>query len=242
MRPDSRSGPGNRQRSAESPPLATVCRPRGSARPSIHPRLPPPWHCHPQPGDHPASRARTQTTAGLKPPDGAVRLVKGLPLPKGGSSHDGTSFDHSPRASSLLTVLEKQFQLLRDVLVLALPTCVELDGDPGCVLNSLRCAVRCVPLQQPAKRGVRPKVRVAECVGDVDVAIGKTRADNDHGLVVVGGQTPAVLAVPLLGDVVRGCQVVDSLHLLAPAAFLILLRSEERRVGKECRSRWSPYH
>ena len=23
---------------------------------------------------------------------------------------------------------------------------------------------------------------------------------------------------------------------------LALLRSEERRVGKECRSRWSPYH
>ena len=23
---------------------------------------------------------------------------------------------------------------------------------------------------------------------------------------------------------------------------LILVRSEERRVGKECRSRWSPYH
>ena len=22
----------------------------------------------------------------------------------------------------------------------------------------------------------------------------------------------------------------------------IILRSEERRVGKECRSRWSPYH
>ena len=24
--------------------------------------------------------------------------------------------------------------------------------------------------------------------------------------------------------------------------FSVLLRSEERRVGKECRSRWSPYH
>ena len=24
--------------------------------------------------------------------------------------------------------------------------------------------------------------------------------------------------------------------------FSMLLRSEERRVGKECRSRWSPYH
>ena len=26
------------------------------------------------------------------------------------------------------------------------------------------------------------------------------------------------------------------------AAMAILNRSEERRVGKECRSRWSPYH
>ena len=24
--------------------------------------------------------------------------------------------------------------------------------------------------------------------------------------------------------------------------FVIFMRSEERRVGKECRSRWSPYH
>ena len=27
-----------------------------------------------------------------------------------------------------------------------------------------------------------------------------------------------------------------------PVALKILYRSEERRVGKECRSRWSPYH
>ena len=27
-----------------------------------------------------------------------------------------------------------------------------------------------------------------------------------------------------------------------PSAEKYLLRSEERRVGKECRSRWSPYH
>ena len=33
--------------------------------------------------------------------------------------------------------------------------------------------------------------------------------------------------------------------LLVPIAFgmlLVNIRSEERRVGKECRSRWSPYH
>ena len=29
---------------------------------------------------------------------------------------------------------------------------------------------------------------------------------------------------------------------LAVAIISCLLRSEERRVGKECRSRWSPYH
>ena len=29
----------------------------------------------------------------------------------------------------------------------------------------------------------------------------------------------------------------------ATAAFIaVIIRSEERRVGKECRSRWSPYH
>src|SRR5688572_31869738 len=29
---------------------------------------------------------------------------------------------------------------------------------------------------------------------------------------------------------------------IEPRNFLGKLRSEERRVGKECRSRWSPYH
>ena len=32
-------------------------------------------------------------------------------------------------------------------------------------------------------------------------------------------------------------QVLEKYHCKA-----IELRSEERRVGKECRSRWSPYH
>src|ERR1039458_2450024 len=224
MRPDSRSGPGNRQRSAESPPPATLWRPRGSARPGIHPRLPPPRHCHPQPGDHPARRARAQTTAGPKPPDGAVRFVRGLPLPKGGSGRDGTSFDHSLRASPLLTVVEEQFQLLSDILVLALPSCEELDCDLGCVSNTLRCTMRCVPLQQPAESGVRPEVRVAEGVGYVDAAIRKTCANNDHGLVVVGGQTAAVLTVPLLRDFERRDQVVNLLRHSAPPAFFVLLR------------------
>ena len=38
-------------------------------------------------------------------------------------------------------------------------------------------------------------------------------------------------------DEVLLMQVFDALNNLN-----ILTRSEERRVGKECRSRWSPYH
>ena len=52
--------------------------------------------------------------------------------------------------------------------------------------------------------------------------------------------------------VVAGFAVYDVLYRRVPdralvffiplAALAPVLRSEERRVGKECRSRWSPYH
>ena len=35
---------------------------------------------------------------------------------------------------------------------------------------------------------------------------------------------------------------IDATLPLVAIQFLLLMRSEERRVGKECRSRWSPYH
>ena len=36
--------------------------------------------------------------------------------------------------------------------------------------------------------------------------------------------------------------VVGMTTVFAILLIVIYLRSEERRVGKECRSRWSPYH
>ena len=46
------------------------------------------------------------------------------------------------------------------------------------------------------------------------------------------------------GNIARTCAATGSvLHLVKPLGFDISdKRSEERRVGKECRSRWSPYH
>ena len=51
------------------------------------------------------------------------------------------------------------------------------------------------------------------------------------------------VALALLGDVLGfkyGKQRI-SVFGLRPR-YTSVLRSEERRVGKECRSRWSPYH
>src|SRR2546430_6734792 len=85
--------------------------------------------------------------------------------------------------------------------------------------------------------------------------------DGIRDLTVTGVQT---CALPILSDsdaVLRfqareiaildqhiDTITVDSQHAPRPEALVIAarrpkrLRSEERRVGKECRSRWSPYH
>ena len=40
----------------------------------------------------------------------------------------------------------------------------------------------------------------------------------------------------------RLCKEVPGVAFQSGIKWYINLRSEERRVGKECRSRWSPYH
>src|SRR3712207_8778762 len=58
-------------------------------------------------------------------------------------------------------------------------------------------------------------------------------------------QGPAAGLVPRLTPSVRGVRRTRSFSgggQRGPRSGLVLLRSEERRVGKECRSRWSPYH
>src|SRR5256886_8100613 len=61
------------------------------------------------------------------------------------------------------------------------------------------------------------------------------------------GLSPAVAL--LVGEIARGAErtgaLGSALHVGCDRLFEQLLRaprSEERRVGKECRSRWSPYH
>src|SRR2546430_16964331 len=68
-----------------------------------------------------------------------------------------------------------------------------------------------------------------------------------HAEAAAAAQALASLGV-LPGDRVGICmqknldQVVAILGVLWANAIFVPIRSEERRVGKECRSRWSPYH
>src|SRR3712207_701957 len=46
----------------------------------------------------------------------------------------------------------------------------------------------------------------------------------------------------VMAGVKKGDVVAIYLPMIPEAFYAIFARSEERRVGKECRSRWSPYH
>src|SRR2546422_2020385 len=80
--------------------------------------------------------------------------------------------------------------------------------------------------------------------------------DGIRDVAVTGVQTCALPISFLMGDgrhgPLAGARDAERLsqgllRLLPPALQeaardLVAIRSEERRVGKECRSRWSPYH
>ena len=62
-----------------------------------------------------------------------------------------------------------------------------------------------------------------------------------------------LLSVVILGVLFGVYRVITALYINAQESYYLklaeeageagtLTRSEERRVGKECRSRWSPYH
>src|SRR5688572_32988410 len=69
--------------------------------------------------------------------------------------------------------------------------------------------------------------------------------DGIRDLTVTGVQT---CALPIFGAsmCVPLCAPIEYTESVKPSPFRMSLRnsnrSEERRVGKECRSRWSPYH
>ena len=50
------------------------------------------------------------------------------------------------------------------------------------------------------------------------------------------------LQIELKEEVAQGTYANLAIITHSSSEFILDFRSEERRVGKECRSRWSPYH
>ena len=56
-------------------------------------------------------------------------------------------------------------------------------------------------------------------------------------------EDPDLVLLDIMLPDINGTEVLKRIKQFNPKLPVIMLsRSEERRVGKECRSRWSPYH
>src|SRR2546426_12694807 len=77
----------------------------------------------------------------------------------------------------------------------------------------------------PAAPGTTLEERVATALAEVV---------GTYGIAVMSADEPAKIVVARHGSPV--------LLGIGEDEFFVASRSEERRVGKECRSRWSPYH
>ena len=78
------------------------------------------------------------------------------------------------------------------------------------------------------------------------------RVSDSNDFVFYGNLVHPSGAVQHMGDNLTGAGDGDDEQIkidlskipanITKIAFTVTIRSEERRVGKECRSRWSPYH
>src|SRR6266516_8101461 len=104
-------------------------------------------------------------------------------------------------------------------------------------------AVAIVDLKLPDGSGLDLLHRIKENYPDVSVVIltGHATVDSAVKALKVGAEDYVTKPVdlPRLQVILK---TVEDKQLMKQEILELRRRSEERRVGKECRSRWSPYH
>src|SRR3712207_2516030 len=93
---------------------------------------------------------------------------------------------------------------------------------------------QCVGATDPGRPGTQPVALVRNVVASLP-------GSDPTGTVLLAAHYDTVAASPGAGDDGLGMAVLIEIAR-ALTAEGVPPRSEERRVGKECRSRWSPYH
>ena len=75
-------------------------------------------------------------------------------------------------------------------------------------------------------------------------------SQKDFNIIIAGGEGIGIVTMPGLGlelgapaiNPTPRKMIEDNVRMYLDYVGMPKMRSEERRVGKECRSRWSPYH
>ena len=104
---------------------------------------------------------------------------------------------------------------------------------------------------QPESDNVEMTVRIVDEAESHDLNLTYRGKDRPTNVLSFPFECPDEVELPLLGDLViyAECKKKAPRHPVNVGLVRQLYgtveadrRSEERRVGKECRSRWSPYH
>src|SRR3712207_6225822 len=122
-------------------------------------------------------------------------------------------------------------------------------GQPALALTDHGVMNGAVELQKAAKKhGIKPIIGCEIYFVDDHVKAQTEKVERNHLTLIA--ETDAgyrnlvkLSSAGFLEGLNRGKPTVDLEQLATHSEGIIALtRSEERRVGKECRSRWSPYH
>ena len=95
---------------------------------------------------------------------------------------------------------------------------------------------------QPVERGHQPQLVL---VGSFERLAGDARAGADLGRQLVVPKAGTAVVDRGWPQPFQGVRVAEQSKIVEVPVLVgdeVVQRSEERRVGKECRSRWSPYH
>ena len=110
------------------------------------------------------------------------------------------------------------------------------------------------PLRAVVKKQANARVVLSEVYDlDLDQKVVRARQPDDgtlelpyDSLIVAAGATHSYFGKNEFAEFAPGMKTIEDARYLRDGILskfeMAELRSEERRVGKECRSRWSPYH
>ena len=136
----------------------------------------------------------------------------------------------------------------RDVIIVASVSCIYGLGSPFDYENQM-LSMR--PGMEKSREDILKKlVEIQYDRNDSDFQRGTFRVRGDMiDIFPAGSENP--VRIELFDDEIESIREINALtgeiigrrnHIAIYPASHYVLRSEERRVGKECRSRWSPYH